>query len=210
MKDLYAEDGFNYPDGYSLALLAATFGMVAGVVAGAILVNLAPLSQGLSAADVAAPSSPESSGGHGGHHSLGGLGGHGGRGARSDDGGGHCRSNGGGNRSSSSAEDMVARQRQHHGGSGGSGGSSPWLRRVGHSFSTSMRKMGRALAQLKETASDSDHYRPRERPSAGEQPVSVESMDSLIFHVCLVVLVMLLGYLLRTPFVLVEEFFPTG
>ena len=43
MKDLYAEDSFNYPDGYSLALLAATVGMFGGVIVGALLVNFAPL-----------------------------------------------------------------------------------------------------------------------------------------------------------------------
>ena len=44
----------------------------------------------------------------------------------------------------------------------------------------------------------------------GEQTVSVESLDSLMFHAALVTLVMLVGYLLRTPFVLAEELFPTG
>jgi Na+/glutamate symporter len=46
MKPLYAEDSFDYPDGYSLALLAATVGMFVGVIAGALLVNFAPLSTG--------------------------------------------------------------------------------------------------------------------------------------------------------------------
>jgi hypothetical protein len=54
MKDLYAVDSFNYPDGYPLALLAATVGMFVGVIAGAVLVNLAPLGIGLGgAADTA-------------------------------------------------------------------------------------------------------------------------------------------------------------
>ena len=39
-----------------------------------------------------------------------------------------------------------------------------------------------------------------ERPSAGEQTVSVESLDSLIFHASLVTLVMLAGYVMRTPY----------
>ena len=35
MQDLYAGDSFDYPDGYPLALLAATVGMFVGVIAGA-------------------------------------------------------------------------------------------------------------------------------------------------------------------------------
>ena len=34
---------------------------------------------------------------------------------------------------------------------------------------------------------------------------SARSMDSLIFHACLVLLVMLMGYVLRIPFVELEE-----
>ena len=56
MKDLYAEDSFNYPEGYSFALLAATIGMFVGVIAGALLVNFAPLSAGLGAEDRPSPS----------------------------------------------------------------------------------------------------------------------------------------------------------
>ena len=72
------------------------------------------------------------------------------------------------------------------------------------------RSVGRAFAQLRETASDSDHFRAGQRPSAGEQTVSVESLDSMMFHLTLVTLVMLIGYVLRLPFVLAEELFPTG
>ena len=43
MKDLYAPDSFNYPQGYTLALLSATVGMFGGVIVGALLVNFAPL-----------------------------------------------------------------------------------------------------------------------------------------------------------------------
>ena len=35
MKALYAEDSFNYPDGYTLAMLSATVGMLGDVVVGA-------------------------------------------------------------------------------------------------------------------------------------------------------------------------------
>ena len=69
------------------------------------------------------------------------------------------------------------------------------------------------MVELKRTAPESDHYSGRRgavRPSSGEQTVSVESLDSLMFHVCLVTLVMLCGYLLRLPLVLLEELFPTG
>lgn len=70
--------------------------------------------------------------------------------------------------------------------------------------------IGTALLQLKETASASDHFAAAERPSAGAQTVSVESLDSLMFHGALVLLVMLVGYVMRTPVVLAEELFPTG
>merc|ERR1740130_1949909 len=152
MKDLYAEDSFNYPDGYSLALLAATVGMFVGVIAGALLVNFAPLSTGLAAEDRPSPS--------------------------------------------------ASADAAHQPGPSRSG----VLPRVRASAS----KMGNALLKLKETAPESDHYAAAERPSAGQQSVSVESMDTLVFHLCLVMLVMLLGYVLRIPFVAVEELFPTG
>ena len=65
MKDLYAEDSFDYPDGYTLAMMAATVGMFAGVIAGAVLVNFAPLStdagrssQGAESASVGSGSPP--------------------------------------------------------------------------------------------------------------------------------------------------------
>ena len=41
MLPLYAQ--FGNPEGYTMSLLAATFGMLAGVVVGAMLANLAPL-----------------------------------------------------------------------------------------------------------------------------------------------------------------------
>ena len=164
MRDLYAQ--FEYRDGYPLALLAATFGMVAGVVIGALLVNLAPLSTGLAASD--AESGVEAA--------------RGGAGGAAD---GEAAASGGAPRAimASNADESRA------------------LRRVKRTAA----KMGSALGKLKETASASDHYKPNEWPSAGHQTVSVESMDSLVFHACLVMIVMLLGYLLRVPFVLAEE-----
>lgn len=44
MSPIYMEPSFNYPAGYTLAMLSATVGMFAGVILGALLVNLAPLS----------------------------------------------------------------------------------------------------------------------------------------------------------------------
>ena len=61
-------------------------------------------------------------------------------------------------------------------------------------------KIRDAFVKLKETANQSDHFPVEERPSAGEQTVSVESLDSLIFHASLVTLVMLAGYVMRTPY----------
>ena len=55
MKDLFAADSFDYTDGYPLSLLSATVGMFAGVILGAILVNLAPLSTPLGGARGAPP-----------------------------------------------------------------------------------------------------------------------------------------------------------
>ena len=169
MKDLYAEDSFNYPDGYTLALLAATVGMFAGVISGAVLVNFAPLTANTAAAADSA-------------------------GARIED--------------------------------PGEPPASPTTSRVGapEPAAQSLAARGQvlvrlrrqavqvrdALMQLKTTANDSDFYAPDTRPSAGEQTVSLESLDSFIFHVSLVTLVMLVGYVLRTPFVLAEELFPTG
>ena len=134
MKDLYAEDSFNYPDGYSLALFAATIGMFVGVIAGALLVSFAPLTASLSAED----------------------------------------------RPSSASIDAA-----HQPGPIRSG--------VLPRARASASKVGNALLKLKETAPESDHYAAAERPSAGQQSVSVESMDTLVFHLCLVMLVMLLG-----------------
>ena len=141
MKDLYAEDSFNYPDGYTLAMMAATVGMFAGVIAGAVLVNFAPLS--------------------------------------TDAG-----------RSSQGAESASV------------GSGSPPRR--------AMRRARQMIAKLKASAGDSDHYAPDERPAAMEATVSVESLDSLMFHLCMVGCVMMVGYVLRLPVVAVEEFFPEG
>ena len=66
------------------------------------------------------------------------------------------------------------------------------------------------MMQLKATAADSDHYAPGCRPPAAEQTVAVESLDSLMFHICLVGCVMLSGYALRFPVVAIEEVFPDG
>ena len=46
------------------------------------------------------------------------------------------------------------------------------------------------------------------RPLGSEQTVASESLDSLMFHICLVSSVMMSGYMLRLPFVLFEEVFP--
>ncbi len=139
MKPLYAEDSFNYTDGYTLALLAATVGMFAGVITGAILVNMAPLQNSL-----------------------------------------HVRSGQGG----ASSMSCVAY----------------------------MRRLGAAMIELKATATQSDMYSARERARypVMEQTVSLESLDSLAFHLCLVGMVMLCASALRLPFVLLEEAFPQG
>ena len=144
MEPLYAVDSFNYPDGYPLALLAATVGMFLGVICGAVLVNLAPL----------AGKAPDASGG------------------------------------------------------GGGTGSVPYS--TSQRLRLRLRKMGAAVAALKATAPESDHYGPRERPAAATQTVSAESLDSLMFHVCLVLCVMCVGYVLRLPVVAIEEVFPKG
>ena len=141
MEPLYAVDSFNYPDGYPLALLAATVGMFLGVICGAVLVNLAPL----------AGKAPDASG-------------------------------------------------------GGGTGSVPYS--TSQRLRLRLRKMGAAVAALKATAPESDHYGPRERPAAATQTVSAESLDSLMFHVCLVLCVMCVGYVLRLPVVAIEEVFP--
>ena len=138
MEPLYAVDSFNYPDGYPLALLAATVGMFLGVICGAVLVNLAPL----------AGKAPDASGG------------------------------------------------------GGGTGSVPYS--TSQRLRLRLRKMGAAVAALKATAPESDHYGPRERPAAATQTVSAESLDSLMFHVCLVLCVMCVGYVLRLPVVVLD------
>merc|ERR1719265_1700987 len=68
------------------------------------------------------------------------------------------------------------------------------------------------MTELVALAPESDHYAPhrRARLPAAEQTVSVESLDSLMFHICLVMLVMFCGYLLRVPIVLLELAFPAG
>ncbi|KAL1510646.1 hypothetical protein AB1Y20_006944 [Prymnesium parvum] len=131
MLPLYAEETFNYPAGYSLALLAATVGMFAGVILGALLVNVAPLTARLA------------------------------------------------------WQPPPARIPQ------------PRLARARVTFQ-----------ELKATANASDHFPPGERPVAAVQTVSNESLDSLMFHLCLVASVMLAGYILRLPFVALEELFP--
>lgn len=173
MKDLYAEDSFNYPDGYTLALLAATVGMFAGVITGALLVNFAPLAANAVAAANAASAASTADGGAPEAAIV--------------------EATGEGSRTSIILATPV--------GERGSFATRGLLR---------LRKMRTALAQLKQTATASDHYAPDERPSAGEQTVSVESLDTFVFHAALVTLVMLTGYVLRTPFVLAEELFPTG
>ena len=156
MLPLYAPSSFNYPDGYTLALLAATVGMFVGVIAGALLVNLAPL-----AANHAPPLAV-------------------GDAAARDD--------------ASEQSDLQLAGRSPNGG--------PVPRRRG------ARRLAAAIRRLGESAPDSDHYPPGARPPAAEQTVSAESLDSFMFHLCLVAAVMAAGYLLRLPFVLIEETFP--
>ena len=164
MKDLYSEESFNYPDGYTLALLAATVGMFAGVISGALLVNFAPLASNAAAAAAAAEAAE----------------------------------------AAMASDEAVAP-------AGSLGMRTTQLPAVGGAarMRRGAARIGQALLELKRTASATDHYREA-RPSMGEQTVSVESLDSLMFHAALVTLVMLVGYLLRTPFVLAEELFPTG
>ena len=126
--------------------------MFVGVVAGAVLVNVAPLANSLHV--VAPPHRPNSS---------------------------------------SRAEER---------GSAGTPG-----RRAGL-----LRRARASMTELVALAPESDHYAPhrRARLPAAEQTVSVESLDSLMFHICLVMLVMFCGYLLRVPIVLLELAFPAG
>ena len=153
MKALYAEDSFNYPDGYTLAMLSATVGMLGGVVVGALLVNFAPLStdagrmsQGAATVE-AAPITP---------------------------------------RIAASRQSARARARN------------------------AVRRLRKLMRNLKASASLSDHHAPGERPKGAEATVSVESLDSLMFHLCLVACVMMVGYILRLPVVALEETFPRG
>ena len=160
MKDLYAEDSFNYPDGYTLALLAATVGMFAGVIAGALLVNFAPLSADRSV--------------HGGGNAAG---------------GGSSAGEGDAEALPESPPGIIMASTVDTRGGG-------LIKRV----KRKAFKIRDAFVKLKETANQSDHFPVEERPSAGEQTVSVESLDSLIFHASLVTLVMLAGYVMRTPY----------
>ena len=115
MRPLYAPGSFDYPAGYPLALLAATVGMFAGVILGALLVNLAPVAS--RQRDPPPPLSP----------------------------------------STKPPPPMPARR----------GGSLVSRSRA-------------ALAELKRTASASDHYRVGERPTAAEQTVATESRESAV------------------------------
>ncbi|EOD29850.1 hypothetical protein EMIHUDRAFT_233412 [Emiliania huxleyi CCMP1516] len=123
--------------------------MFVGVVAGAVLVNVAPLANSLHV--VAPPHRPNSS---------------------------------------SRAEER---------GSAGTPG-----RRAGL-----LRRARASMTELVALAPESDHYAPhrRARLPAAEQTVSVESLDSLMFHICLVMLVMFCGYLLRVPISVVDSHF---
>mmetsp|Transcript_7780 Transcript_7780/g.23318 ORF Transcript_7780/g.23318 Transcript_7780/m.23318 type:complete len:496 (-) Transcript_7780:543-2030(-) len=155
MKDLFAADSFDYTDGYPLSLLSATVGMFAGVILGAILVNLAPLSTPLGGARGAPP-------------------------GRTATGDGMC---------CASSATAAARPR-----------------------TTLVRRLRKSMADLAATAPDSDHYPSRMREHVGvmHQTVSVESVDSLAFHLCITSLTLFGGYLMRIPVVLIEQLFPTG
>jgi len=50
----------------------------------------------------------------------------------------------------------------------------------------------------------------REHVGVMHQTVSVESVDSLAFHLCITSLTLFGGYLMRIPVVLIEQLFPTG
>lgn len=205
MRPLYARDSFDYPDGYPLALLAATVGMFVGVMAGAVLVNLAPLAgklawqpggsrwqptpmrrQSHSGVSTAADTTGASSA----------------RGARGppDDADGVTADNGtpGASGCASAPPPESPRQRAR------SWSSSHDLQRRA---TTRLRRLRVALKELKSTASRSDHYPPLMRPDGAQATVSSESLDSLMFHICLVMTVMLTGYVLRLPFVAIEETF---
>ena len=136
MKPLYAVDSFNYPDGYALALLAATIGMFAGVICGTVLVNMAPLQNSL-----------------------------------------HVQTD----------PDTAASR-------------------------SCIRRFKASMIELKSTAGPSDMIPPRRRVDfpVTEQTVSVDSIDSLALHLCMIGMVMFGASLLRIPFVLIEEAFPTG
>ena len=174
MKPLYSEESFGYPDGYSLALLAATVGMFVGVIVGALMVNFAPLANG--AASTTSQAARSVSGTGRGAQEVGAA-----DGVRPID-----------------MEAVMARRSY-------AGSRVPGL----HRLSRGAQRVSDALLELKRTATASDHYSARARPSAGEQTVSVESLDSLMFHAALVTLVMLTGYVMRTPLVFAEELFAT-
>ena len=291
MRPLYAPDSFNYPEGYPLALLAAAVGMFAGVIVGAVLVNLAPIasrSQVRSAledvdsesacvasdttrpascmrsvspadadadadadaadadaadadADAAATATPATPAtpppsppaavappkiAIGGSYIVAGLL------QRSDLNGKkarvvshdatkglwHVMIDGEASKVALRPQNLqtppvVSRTAPPAGVGAGGGGaisstSSSSSIAVGVFSRRQMARITRALMDLKRTASTTDHYPPNRRPQSGEQTVSSESIDSLMFHVCLVAGVMLLGYLMRIPLVLIEQAFP--
>ena len=234
MRPEYSPASFNYPDGYPLALLAAAIGMFVGVIAGAILVNLAPLASRSRGAPLALGDAPAATSGE--EATIG--------------------------RSSSrrfSADLIIGSPvvRAHRravccqlsrvgvgvrvrvrvrvrarirlrvrvrwcGPKGARCAASsrpllllPLLSCLSCACAHTQGSWGRdpppqavrsrlgriraAMLELKQTASESDHYALDRRPSAGEQTVSSESLDSLMFHVCLVSLVMMAGACRRTP-----------
>ena len=190
MQDLYAEGSFNYPDGYPLALLAATLGMFVGVIVGAVLVNMAPLSLQPKAQDAYGTLDPAAEAGEG----VGVEGGPNGNGVQSAEGGQNANGVQGA---------PGPRRRQGSGGGGGGGGGG--LRRRVARLGT---KLNKAMVELKAGAPDSDHYHLEARPVAAQQTVSLESLDSFMFHLSLVGVVILVGYVLRIPLVAFEELFP--
>ncbi len=240
MRPLYAPDSFDYPEGYPLALLAAAVGMFAGVIVGAVLVNLAPIAQkshartpladanspcmspdasrrascahGACAAhvsDAAAATPPSAASPPPAAAATQAMGGGGSSSSGSSAGGNGDQAAAAAAAVAAAAAEQAPRVERHS------------SRRLSDALAASFenvlgdaatlrhrRQMGRiarALYDLRRTASASDHYPPHRRPRSGEQTVSSESLDSLMFHVCLVAAVMLAGYVLRVPFVLVEQ-----
>jgi Na+/glutamate symporter len=290
MRPLYAPDSFNYPEGYPLALLAAAVGMFAGVIVGAVLVNLAPITSrsqvrsaledvdaesagvasdstrpascmrsaspaAAAAAATATPATPATPPPSpptaeappelaiGGSYTVAGLlqrsdlNGKKARVVAHDAAKGlwHVMIDGEANKVALRPQNLqlnlqlnlqqnlqappVVSRTAPPAGAGGGGASSIVISTSSTSSSSSiavgvfsrrqMARITRALVDLKRTASTTDHYPPNRRPQSGEQTVSSESIDSLMFHVCLVASVMFLGYLMRIPLVLIEQAFPS-